>query len=126
MPLVTLTTSKATPQKVIDGLLEATHSALIAIGVPPADRFQRVLQLDPSALRIDATYPDLKQPRSAQFVLIEVTLSVGRPLKLKRQLAESVVGAAESLGLSGEDVMILLNETRWENWSFAGGRFFYT
>src|SRR4051812_33414543 len=103
MPFVTLTTSKATPQTVIDGLLEAAHAALIAIGVPPADRFQRVLQLAPSALKADPTYPDLKQPRSAQFVLIEVTLSVGRPLKLKRQFAESVVAAAQNLGISGED-----------------------
>ena len=51
-------------------------------------------------------------------------LSVGPTLKLKRQLAESVVGATERLGLSKEDVMILFNETRWENWSFGGGRFF--
>jgi phenylpyruvate tautomerase PptA (4-oxalocrotonate tautomerase family) len=45
---------------------------------------------------------------------------------LKRRIAASVVAAAERLGLSGEDVMIVFNETRWENWSFGGGRFFYT
>jgi phenylpyruvate tautomerase PptA (4-oxalocrotonate tautomerase family) len=47
-------------------------------------------------------------------------------LALKRRIAASVVAAAERLGLSGEDVMIVFNETRWENWSFGGGRFFYT
>jgi phenylpyruvate tautomerase PptA (4-oxalocrotonate tautomerase family) len=126
MPLVTLTTTKALPQPVIDGLLDAVHAALVEAGVPPADRFHRVLQLERGALRADPTYPDLKHPRTERFVLIELTLSVGRPLKLKRQIAGSIVAAAENLDMSGEDVMIIFNETRWENWSFGGGRFFYT
>lgn len=126
MPLVTLTTTTATPRSLIDGLLDGVHAALVDIGVPPADRFQRVLHLDPGDLRADPGYPDLTQPRTARFVVIEITLSVGRTLALKRRIAASVVAAAERLGLSGEDVMIVFNETRWENWSFGGGRFFYT
>ncbi len=126
MPLVTLTTSTATSRSIIDGLLEGVHAALVNVGVPATDRFHRVLHLEPGALRVDRGYPDLKQPRSDRFVLIEVTLSVGRTMKLKRQIAEAIVATAEKLGLSGEDVMIVYNETRWENWSFAGGRFFYT
>jgi hypothetical protein len=85
-----------------------------------------LLQLEPGGLRFDPNYPDLPQARSGSFVLIELTLSVGRMLKQKRQIAESVVVAAGKLGLSGEDGMIVFNETRWENWSFGGGRFFYT
>ena len=126
MPLVTLTTLKTTPAATIDGLLDAVHAGLISVGVPKMDRFHRVLQLDPEALRVDPTYPDLTQPRSHRFVLIEITLSVGRTLKQKRQIVESIVSAAGNLGLSGEDVMVVFNETRWENWSFGGGRFFYT
>ena len=126
MPLVTLTTRKETPQTLVEGLLDATHSALVAAGVPPTDKFQRVLRLDASDFRADPTYPDLTQPRSVNFVLVEITLSVGRTLRLKRQIAESIVAAAAKLGTSGEDVMVIYNETRWENWSFGGGRFFYT
>ena len=114
------------PLTTIDALLDAVHSALVSIGVPKADRFDRVFRLEPGALRVDPNYPDLTQARSGGFVLIELTLSVGRLLKQKRQIAESVVAAAGKLGLSGEDVMIVFNETRWENWSFGGGRFFYT
>ena len=126
MPLVTLTTIKTTPQSLIDGLLDGIHSALVGVGVPPTDRFHRILQLEPGALRADPHYPDLKQPRSERFVVIEIVFSVGRTLKQKRQIAEQVVASARSLGMSEEDVMIVFNETRWENWSFGGGRFFYT
>jgi phenylpyruvate tautomerase PptA (4-oxalocrotonate tautomerase family) len=126
MPLITLTTTKGIPLPTVDGLLDAVHSALVSISVPKADRFHRVFQLEPGALRVDPNYPDLAQARSGSFILIELTLSVGRLLKQKRQIAESVTAAAEKLGLSGEDVMIVFNETRWENWSFGGGRFFYT
>jgi 5-carboxymethyl-2-hydroxymuconate isomerase len=126
MPLVTLTTANGTASADIDGLLDAVHSALISVGVPEADRFHRVFRVEPTALRFHPTYPDLTQARSGRFVLIEITLSVGRTLKQKRQIAESVVAAAGKLGMSGEDVMLIFNETRWENWSFGGGRFFYT
>lgn len=125
MPLVTLTTTRATSRETIDHLLDAIHAALIGIGVPPADRFHRVLHLESEDLRADRTYPDLKRPRSERFVLIELTLSVGRTLKQKKQVAGAVVAAAEKVGISGEGVMLVFNETRWENWSFGGGRFFY-
>jgi phenylpyruvate tautomerase PptA (4-oxalocrotonate tautomerase family) len=126
MPLVTLTTRSDADPRICDGVLAAVHSALVAIGVPEADRFQRVLRLQPQDFCFDATYPDLKQSRSEKFVLIEVTLSVGRTMKLKRKFAETVVASVQGLGLSGENVMIVFNETRWENWSFGGARFFYT
>jgi phenylpyruvate tautomerase PptA (4-oxalocrotonate tautomerase family) len=125
MPLVTLTVDKDESQQAIDGLLDGVHAALVAMGVPEKDRFQRVLRLDADCVRVDPTYPDLKRARSSRFVLIEVTLSVGRQIKLKRQFAQAVVRSAEALGLSGEDVMILFKEVAWENWSFAGGRFVY-
>jgi hypothetical protein len=34
-----------------------------AAGIPQADRFQRVIELDPEDLRFDPTYPDLTSPR---------------------------------------------------------------
>jgi phenylpyruvate tautomerase PptA (4-oxalocrotonate tautomerase family) len=126
MPLVTLTTTKATSPAIIDGVLDAVHAALISVGVPAADRFHRVLQLDAGALRVDPTYPDLKKPRSEKYVLIEITLSVGRTIKLKRQIVESIAAGAEKLGIPGEDVMVVFNETRWENWSFSNGKLLHT
>jgi hypothetical protein len=45
MPLVTLTGQAKDPQ-FKSGVLDALHAALVSSGVPAADKFQRVLQVD--------------------------------------------------------------------------------
>ena len=126
MPLVTVTLRQGKDAAFKTAVLEGVHRALVSSGVPPADRFHRVLELAPEDFRYDPTYPDLATPRSADFVLIEVLLSVGRSPKVKRQIAAELVAALrESPGLDPDDVMLVFNETRWENWAFGGGRFIH-
>lgn len=123
MPFVTVTLRKPKTVAFKDAVLTGVHQALVGIGVPAADRFHRVLELAPEDLRFDPSYPDLGRPRSENFVLIEILLGVGRSVKLKRQVVESVVASLQrDPGIDPEDVMIVFNETRWENWSFGGGR----
>ena len=43
MPLVTLTVARPKTAAFKGAVLDAVHQALVAAGVPPADRFQRVL-----------------------------------------------------------------------------------
>ncbi|MFI4924790.1 MAG: hypothetical protein ACHQJ7_06550, partial [Vicinamibacteria bacterium] len=43
MPLVTLTLRRPVEPAVKRAMLDAVHHALVASGVPPADRFQRVV-----------------------------------------------------------------------------------
>jgi len=57
MPLVTLTVRKPTPPALKGAMLEAVHAALVAVGVPAEDRFQRVLELDAADFRFDARRP---------------------------------------------------------------------
>lgn len=123
MPLVTVTLRGPKPPAFKTAVLDAIHAALVAAGVPPTDRFQRVIELDGADFRYDATYPDAARARTADFVLVEILLSVGRSVKVKRQLlADLVEGLRSNPGLDPEDVMVVFNETRWENWSFSGGR----
>jgi phenylpyruvate tautomerase PptA (4-oxalocrotonate tautomerase family) len=123
MPLVTLTVVRPTSNEVKTQILAAVHRALVAIGVPEADRFQRVFELDADDFRFDASYPDLASPRSSKFVLIEILFSVGRSVKVKRKLIDAVINDLKSApGLDPEHVMIVFKETAWENWSFGGGR----
>ena len=123
MPLVTLTVIRPTPNAVKTQILAAVHRALVAIGVPEADRFQRVFELDAEDFRFDATYPDLASPRTPKFVLIEILFSVGRSVKVKRKLIDALIDDLKSApGLDPEHVMIVFKETAWENWSFGGGR----
>ena len=123
MPLVTLTLQRARPREFKTAVLDTVHRALVTAGVPEADRFQRVLQLDADHFRFDVAYPDVATARTADFVLIEILWSVGRSVKIKRKLVADITAAlARDAALDSENVMIVFVETAWENWAFAGGR----
>jgi phenylpyruvate tautomerase PptA (4-oxalocrotonate tautomerase family) len=123
MPLVTVTLRKGKSAEFKSAVLSAVHRALVASGVPEADRFQRVLELGPDDFRFDPTYPDASAPRTDDFVLIEVLLSVGRSVKIKRKILSDIIASIESSpGLHRDNVMVVFKETQWENWAFAGGR----
>ena len=123
MPFVTLTVRKPKTTLFKSAVLGAVHTALIASGVPEKDRFQRVLELDADDFRYDGEYPDLASPRGDDFVLIEIVLSVGRSVKVKRKiLADIIAGVSRDPGLDPEHVTVVFKETQWENWAFSGGR----
>ena len=126
MPLVTLTVRKEKSEEFKSAVFSAVHGALVASGVPEKDRFQRVLELSPEDFRFDRDYPDVASPRTDDFVLIEILLSVGRSVKVKRKIATDIVARlAQAPQLKADDVMICFKETQWENWAFAGGRFIH-
>jgi phenylpyruvate tautomerase PptA (4-oxalocrotonate tautomerase family) len=124
MPLITVTVQRPKSAAFKSAALAAVHKALVAAGVPEKDRFHRVLELDAEDFRFDPDYPDLTAARDENFVLIEIVLSAGRSVKIKRKIVSDIVGdlASGELKLNPETVMIVLKETTWENWSFGGGR----
>ena len=123
MPLVTVTVRKPKSAAFKSAVLKAVHSALVASGVPEADRFHRVLELDAADFQYDASYPDLGKPRDADFTLVEILLSVGRSVKIKRRiLADLIAALGKDPGLDPDDVMVVFKETQWENWAFGAGR----
>jgi len=122
MPLVTLTTCKPQSADCKSAVLDAIHAALVSVGVPAADRFQRVIELAPDNVRIDPGYPDVAGARSDNFLLIEILWSVGRSVKVKRGLLADLMARLMAGGIDTEQVMVVFKEVGWENWSFAGGR----
>ena len=123
MPLVTVTLNQDRSAEFKTAVLTAVHRSLVAAGVPETDRFQRVLELAPGDFRYDPSYPDAATPRGADFTLIEILWSVGRSVRVKRKLVADIVAAlAKDPGLDPEHVMVVFQETAWENWAFAGGR----
>lgn len=127
MPLVTLTIRKGKSTEFKSAVLAAVHSALVSSGVPETDRFQRVLELDEDDFRFDPSYPDLTSNRNSDFVLVEILLSVGRSVKVKKKiLADIIASLSSNPGLNPENVMVCFKETAWENWSFGGGRLIHT
>jgi phenylpyruvate tautomerase PptA (4-oxalocrotonate tautomerase family) len=126
MPLVTMTVRKPKSTTFKTVVLEAVHAALVSSGVPQADKFQRVIELDPVDFRFDPTYPDLRVDRNEDFVLIEILWSVGRSVKVKKKILEDLMGRLSSVGVNPEHVMVCFKETSWENWAFGGGRLIHT
>ena len=127
MPLVTLTVREGKSREFKSAVLGAVHNALVASGVPEKDRFQRVLELGADDFRFDADYPDLAAPRTDDFVLIEILLSVGRSVKVKKQILTHIIDAlSKTPGLNRDSVMVVFKETSWENWAFGGGRLIHT
>jgi len=122
MPLVTLTVRKPKTASFKGTVLDAVHAALVSSGVPLADKFQRVIELDAEDFRFDPDYPDLKSSRNDDFVLIEILWSVGRSVKVKKKLLEELMDTLTRAGFDRENVMVVFKETTWENWAFGGGR----
>lgn len=121
MPVVTFTLLKGQPAALKAKLGQAVHLALKNAGVPNTDRFQRFLELDKENFYYDLHYPDLSEPRTDHFVLIEILFSVGRSVKIKQTILCDLHAHLQAAGISSNDVMVSFQETAWENWSFANG-----
>jgi phenylpyruvate tautomerase PptA (4-oxalocrotonate tautomerase family) len=122
MPLVTLTVVRPKTAAFKDSVLQAVHAALISVGVPEADRFHRVLELSREDFRFDPGYPDVEGSRTDDFLLIEIVLSAGRSVKVKKQFLAHLMAGLAAAGHNPENAMVVFKETTWENWAFAGGR----
>jgi len=122
MPLVTLTVRKPKDAAFKHKVLDAVHACLVTTGVPAADLFQRVFELDADDFRFDPSYPDAASARTEDFVLIEILWSVGRSVKIKKKLLAELMDRLRTAGLDPEHVLVVFKETGWENWAFAGGR----
>jgi phenylpyruvate tautomerase PptA (4-oxalocrotonate tautomerase family) len=122
MPLVTLTVVRPKTAAFKDSVLQAVHAALVSVGVPEADRFHRVLELSREDFRFDPGYPDVEGSRTDDFLLIEIVLSAGRSVKVKKQFLAHLMAGLAAAGHNPENAMVVFKETTWENWAFAGGR----
>jgi phenylpyruvate tautomerase PptA (4-oxalocrotonate tautomerase family) len=123
---VTLTVRKPKSNEFKSTVLDAVHAALVSSGVPPADKFQRVLELDAEDFRFDTGYPDLRSERNEDFALVEILWSVGRSVKVKKKLLQELMETLAKAGLDPENVMVVFEDTTWENWAFGGGRLIHT
>ena len=90
------------------------------INVPEGDRFQVIAEHAPENLILDPNY--LGIARTADCVVIQITLNKGRSIELKKAFYKAIAdGLHARLGLRREDVLINLVETEKENWSFGNG-----
>ena len=94
--------------------------------MPAADRFQRVIEPGEDDFRFDPAYPDLRSARTSDFVLIEILWSVGRSVKVKKQLLHELMQSlAAGPPRSGERDGLLQGNVVGD-WAFRGGRLIRT
>lgn len=100
---------------------DVVYEAIIsALGAPKDDRFQVITEHAPENFTIDPTY--LGIVRTADCIVIQLTLNGGRSVEQKRAFYKQVAeGLHARLGLRREDVFIGLVEVAKENWSFGNG-----
>jgi Tautomerase enzyme len=111
MPFVTLTVRKQQTLQFKNVVLDAVQEALVAVGVPLTDRFQRVLALDDENFRFDPSYPDAATPRGDDYAFIEILWSVGRSVKVKRQMLATLMTRLSKEGIDPEHVTVVFKET---------------
>jgi phenylpyruvate tautomerase PptA (4-oxalocrotonate tautomerase family) len=59
--------------------------------------------------------------KSDRFTRIEIELFLGRSLKAKRALYQSIVQNLSALGIPRDEIKIILIEIPLENWGVRGG-----
>ncbi|TLY62051.1 MAG: tautomerase family protein [Gammaproteobacteria bacterium] len=121
MPLVRIDLARGKPSDYRRAVGEVVYDAMRTIlNVPDDDRFQIINEHPAENLIIDPGY--LGITRTADCILIQITLNDGRTVEQKKAFYKAVAdGLQQRVKLRREDVFISLVEVRKENWSFGNG-----
>ena len=93
---------------------DAVHRASSGPGACPQDkRFHRFLLLDAD---------DLVAPRSKEYLVVEILCFTGRSREARRALIAAFYDdVAPTLGISADDLEVIIIESPPENWGIRGG-----
>ncbi len=121
MPLARIDLPAGKPPEYGRAVADVVYEAMITtLKAPKDDRFQIVSEQTPQTLFIDPTYLGIE--RSADALIIQLTLNEGRTVEVKKAFYKAVAdGLRDRVGLRREDVFINLVEVKKENWSFGNG-----
>lgn len=120
MPLVRIDLTATSPQRV-HGIADAVQRGIVdALGIPQEDRFQVITQHDPIEIICDPTFMGID--RTPDVVLIQVTMTSGRPREMKTALFNRVADELSSAcQVRRQDIFISLVEAPVENFSIGNG-----
>jgi 4-oxalocrotonate tautomerase len=121
MPLARIDLPVGKPADFGRAVADVVYEAMVAtLKAPKDDRFQVISEHTRDTLLINPTFLDIE--RSADALIIQLTLNEGRTVEVKKAFYKAVAdGLHERVGLRREDVFISLVEVRKENWSFGNG-----
>ena len=121
MPLARIDIPQGKSKTFRDTLGDVVYQAMrTTINVPEGDRFQIINEHRRENLHIDPDYLGIS--RSADCIVIQITLNEGRTLDQKKAFYLAIAdGCCTRLGMRREDVFVNLVEVKKENWSFGNG-----
>jgi len=121
MPYVRISLLKGKDPEYLKSLSDTIHQALVeSFEVPPDDRFQVIHQHESYELIYDKNY--MGGPRSENYVLICITAGRLRSTRVKQGFYKHLVELLHaSIGIRPEDIMIVINTTQADEWSFGSG-----
>jgi 4-oxalocrotonate tautomerase len=121
MPFVRIDLVRGKSAEYRKTLGDIVYKALLdVIHIPEDDKFQIITEHAPEEINIADAY--LGNRYSSDVIFIQITLSLGRSIDLKKAFYRRVVDDIHcQLKMRREDVVINLVEVAKENWSFGGG-----
>lgn len=121
MPFVRVSLLKGKSDEYIKNLSDGIHQALVeSFEVPEDDRFQVINQHEVNELIFDRNY--MGGPRSDNYVLICITAGRLRSTGVKQNFYKHLIKVLHSaIGIRKEDVMVVINTTQADEWSFGAG-----
>lgn len=121
MPLVRISVRRDVKPATRRAIGDAIQQAMVeTINVPPADRFQIWSEHDADGLIYDPGFLGIR--RDDGFLAVQITLSFGRSVALKKALFGRIAELVSAHGIRPENIFINLVETAKENWSFGNGQ----
>ncbi|MCA1177346.1 MULTISPECIES: tautomerase family protein [unclassified Pantoea] len=124
MPFTRITVRHGWSEADLKVLSDTLHEVLVAeFNVPLRDRFQVIEVLPEQRLIYDAHY--LSDGRSERYVLLHIVAGKTRSEAQKRKTYQRLSDLFhERLQLRPADLMIIIQQTNAEDWSFSGGEMF--
>jgi len=121
MPFVRIDLVRGKSAQYRKTLGEIVYNAMVdVINVPNNDKFQIITEHAPEDLNFSESY--LGNHYSKDLIFIQITLSSGRSVELKKALYKRIVDEIHAqLKTRPDDVLINLVEVSKEDWSFGGG-----
>jgi len=121
MPFVRIDLVRGKSAQYRKTLGEIVYNAMVdVINVPNNDKFQIITEHAPEDLNFSENY--LGNHYSKDLIFIQITLSSGRSVELKKAFYKRIVDDIHAqLKTRPDDVLINLVEVSKEDWSFGGG-----
>lgn len=121
MPFVRISVYQSTPPSDRKAIADAVYEAMReTIGILEGDKFIVVTAHPAEELFIDPAFMGMN--RTERFILAQIFLGQGRTVEQKQALYKRIAERLHSaIGVSTEDVMTVLTENTYRDWSFGNG-----